>query len=186
MPVEGTPLVIPTSHNLLSAPGVTSRAPEYFTDPLYWNPHRWGNGESATIDEQKEEKTDYGYGLISKGANSPYLPFGSGRHRCIGEQFAYVQLGAITVALVRTLKLKMPEGVEGVPDTDYSVSINQGVTASPHHLRRILFMANPIAVPFFKASRKADGSMGKTKESFTVMILCSHFLIAMGHLHLAH
>ena len=191
MPVEGTPFVIPTSHNLLSAPGVTSRAPEYFADPLYWNPHRWGNGESATIDEQKEEKTDYGYGLISKGANSPYLPFGSGRHRCIGEQFAYVQLGAITVALVRTLKLKMPEGVEGVPDTDYSVStISQGVTASPHQFRRILFMANPIAVPLFKASRKADGSMGKTKECFTVMILCSHllfaFLFATSHLHLAH
>jgi sterol 14-demethylase len=130
MPVEGTPFVIPTSHNLLSAPGVTARVPEYFPDPLDWDPHRWDNGGSAAVDEQKEEKTDYGYGLISKGTNSPYLPFGSGRHRCIGEQFAYMQLGAITAALVRSLKLKMPDGVKDIPDTDYSVRIFQRFAAS--------------------------------------------------------
>ncbi|PGH06593.1 hypothetical protein AJ80_08152 [Polytolypa hystricis UAMH7299] len=121
MPVDGTPYVIPTSHNLLAAPGMTSRMAEHFPDPLLWNPHRWANGGVPTEDDpEAEEKLDYGYGLISKGGNSPYLPFGSGRHRCIGEQFAYVQLGTILVALVRAIKFKVPEGHTQFPDTDFS------------------------------------------------------------------
>jgi sterol 14-demethylase len=124
MPVDGTPYVIPTSHNLLAAPGVASRMPEHFPEPLKWDPHRWENNSGVVVDVSKEEKIDYGYGLVSKGGNSPYLPFGSGRHRCIGEQFAYVQLGTILAAFVRAMKLSKPEGVqEVVPETDYSVSL---------------------------------------------------------------
>lgn len=127
MPVEGTRYVIPTTHNLLAAPGVTSRTPSHFPEPLRWDPHRWEepttNGATTpNKEEEEDEKIDYGYGIVSKGANSPYLPFGSGRHRCIGEQFAYVQLGTITAALVRAMKFKKPEGAKDVPETDYSVS----------------------------------------------------------------
>ncbi|KAE8349415.1 cytochrome P450 [Aspergillus coremiiformis] len=118
MPVDGTPYVIPTSHNVLSSPGVTARSEEYFPDPLEWRPHRW-DGTIAPSSED-EEKVDYGYGLVTKGTNSPYLPFGAGRHRCIGEQFAYVQLGAVTAALVRLFKFRNLPGVESIPDTDYS------------------------------------------------------------------
>lgn len=121
MPVDGTPYVIPTSHNVLSSPGVTARDQEFFPKPLQWNPHRWD--EVAQPNTEDEEKIDYGYGLVSKGTNSPYLPFGAGRHRCIGEQFAYVQLGAITAALVRTFKFCNMPGVNDVPGTDYSVSL---------------------------------------------------------------
>ncbi|KAF7596185.1 Lanosterol 14-alpha-demethylase [Aspergillus hancockii] len=118
MPVEGTPYVIPTSHNVLSSPGVTARSEEHFPNPLEWNPHRWDEVIAASSEE--EEKIDYGYGLVTKGTNSPYLPFGAGRHRCIGEQFAYVQLGAITAALVRLFKFRNLPGVENLPETDYS------------------------------------------------------------------
>ncbi|GAD96008.1 14-alpha sterol demethylase Cyp51B [Paecilomyces variotii No. 5] len=120
MPVEGTPYVIPTSHNVLSSPGVTSRTPEYFPDPLDWNPHRWDDENAAAAEKEDEEQIDYGYGLVSKGTSSPYLPFGAGRHRCIGEQFAYVQLGAITATLVRMFKFRNLPGVKAVPETDYS------------------------------------------------------------------
>ena len=58
--------------------------------------------------------------MISKGASSPYLPFGAGRHRCIGEQFAYVQLGTILAMLTRLIKVENVEGKEGVVGTDYS------------------------------------------------------------------
>lgn len=120
MPVEGTPYVIPTSHNVLSSPGVTARSDEHFGKPSKWNPHRWDQALAA--DTEDEEQIDYGYGLVNKGTNSPYLPFGAGRHRCIGEQFAYVQLGAITAALVRLFKFQNLPGVQDIPNTDYSVS----------------------------------------------------------------
>ena len=123
MPVSGTLWVVPTSHVLMASPGVTSRVAEYFPRPLEWEPHRWDEGNTLKpIDEEEDEKIDYGYGLVSKGAGSPYLPFGAGRHRCIGEAFAYVQLGTITASLVRMFTLRNQKGVEGVVDTDYSVN----------------------------------------------------------------
>ena len=120
MPVEGTPYTIPTSHVLLAAPGVTSKSPEYFPNPSHWEPHRWDAGSSEKVDEE-DEKIDYGYGLVSKGASSPYLPFGAGRHRCIGEQFANVQLGTITATMVRKFKFSQAVEAKEVVGTDYSV-----------------------------------------------------------------
>ena len=122
MPVEGTPYIIPTSHVLLAAPGVMSKTEEFFPNPADWEPHRWDVGEQQKLVEEGET-IDYGYGMVSKGASSPYLPFGAGRHRCIGEQFAYVQLGSITATMVRMFKLRDPKGVEGLVGTDYSVSL---------------------------------------------------------------
>lgn len=130
MPVEGTPYVIPTTHNVLSSPGVSARSEEFFPKPLHWNPHRWDEAP-VTQEDEDEEKIDYGYGLVTKGTNSPYLPFGAGRHRCIGEQFAYVQLGTILVALVKQFKFTSTPGSTGIPDTDYSVRTPQLPYANP-------------------------------------------------------
>jgi sterol 14alpha-demethylase len=121
MPISGTKFVIPTTHTLLASPGCTSRDAEYFPNPLLWDPHRWDVGSGGVIGtDVEEEKFDYGYGLISKGASSPYLPFGAGRHRCIGEQFAGVQLLTITATMVRMFKLRNVDGKKDVVATDYS------------------------------------------------------------------
>ena len=131
LPVDGTDYVIPETHWLLAAPGVTARSDEHFADPAAWDPHRWdapaakAEGAAATAGAAvaDEDMIDYGYGMVSKGTASPYLPFGAGRHRCIGEQFAQLQLGTILVALVRHFKWRAPEGQVGVVPTDYSVSL---------------------------------------------------------------
>jgi sterol 14-demethylase len=129
MPIEGTPYVIPTTHVLMAAPGTTSRMDEHFPDCLRWEPHRWDESPSekykhlsptTSKDSIAEEKEDYGYGLVSKGAASPYLPFGAGRHRCIGEQFAYVQLQTITATVIRDFKFYNVDGSDQVVGTDYS------------------------------------------------------------------
>lgn len=123
MPVPETQYVIPPSHNLLATPGFTARNEKYFPDPMNWEPHRWSQPMTSSVKEDaNDEKVDYGYGVISKGGHSPYLPFGSGRHRCIGEQFAYVQLGTILATIVRLMKWKNPENLGDVPETDFSVS----------------------------------------------------------------
>ena len=124
MQVEGTPYTIPTTHVLLAAPGVTSKTSSHFPEPDLWEPHRWDAGSALhgtnKESEQEGDQVDYGYGLVSKGASSPYLPFGAGRHRCIGEAFAYVQLGAILAEFVRTFKLRTLDGKNSVVGTDYS------------------------------------------------------------------
>lgn len=113
---------IPTTHTLMSSPGVTARQEAYFPEPLTWEPHRWDEGHPLQFTGLgvEEEYEDYGYGMVSKGASSPYLPFGAGRHRCIGEQFAYVQLQTVLATFVRLVRLTNLEGRTGVVDTDYS------------------------------------------------------------------
>lgn len=130
MSIEGTRFVIPTTHTLLAAPGVTSRTQDFFPEPMLWEPHRWDEKPAEKYthlspthvkESETEETEDYGYGLVTKGAASPYLPFGAGRHRCIGEQFAYVQLQTILVTLVRDFRFYNREGREGeLVGTDYS------------------------------------------------------------------
>ncbi|UZP33418.1 hypothetical protein NXS19_001234 [Fusarium pseudograminearum] len=41
MPVPGTKYVIPTSHTLLAAPGVSATDSAFFPNPDEWDPHRW-------------------------------------------------------------------------------------------------------------------------------------------------
>ena len=143
-PTSTKSYVIPTNHRLLAAPGVTSRQSEFFPEPMLWEPHRWDEGHPLAYVApnlgEKEEMIDYGYGMVSKGASSPYIPFGAGRHRCIGEQFAYVQLGTILASLVRLLKLETVDGKGGVVDTDYSSLFSRPIApATVKWQRRNLF-----------------------------------------------
>ena len=130
MQVEGTPYTIPTTHSLLATPGMTQRNAAHFPEPMLWEPHRWdekpaekyaGLIPAHTKTDVPEETEDYGYGLISKGAASPYLPFGAGRHRCIGEQFAYVHLQTILATLIREMRFTGLPGHESeIVETDYT------------------------------------------------------------------
>ncbi|KAF8754120.1 cytochrome P450 [Rhizoctonia solani] len=77
-----------------------------------WDPLRWLDPTGAAAqagslyNDENGEKVDYGWGAVSKGTESPYQPFGAGRHRCIGEQFANIQLGTILATIVRRMELR--------------------------------------------------------------------------------
>lgn len=113
IPVPETTYVIPPGRILLASPQATARDEENFTSASEWLPHRWSTeaeSEDGIFDAAETSS-------ISRGARSAYLPFGAGRHRCIGEKFAYVNLGAIVATLVR--EFRFFEGGE-VPETDYA------------------------------------------------------------------
>lgn len=109
----------------MAAPGVSQMDPRIWQDAKVWNPARWhdekGFAAAAMAQYSKAEQVDYGFGSVSKGTESPYQPFGAGRHRCVGEQFAYTQLSTIFTYVVRnfTLKLAVPK----FPETNYRVSL---------------------------------------------------------------
>ena len=121
LPIAGTNWVVPPSHVLLAAPATMGMSDEYFPNAEKWDPHRWES--IADPKDEEKEKMDYGYGLVSTGADSTYLPFGAGRHRCIGEHFANLQLTIVLIVMVRDFKLSNVDGKKGVVATDYSVSI---------------------------------------------------------------
>lgn len=118
--VDGTPYVIPRGHVVIATPATSARESRYFQNPMKWDPHRWDTRNA--IDDEEEDLEDQVNGPSwSKGSGSPYLPFGAGRHRCIGEQFAYLQMSVILATLVRNFKFRNVDGVKGVPQTDFSV-----------------------------------------------------------------
>lgn len=114
MPVPNSNYVITPDKVLVASPIVSHLSEEYFPAAKVWDPHRWD-----TRIEVEEEMVDYGYGVISKGTKSPYLPFGAGRHRCVGEKFAYVNLCTIIGTMVRNFKFSTLDGKTWVPPTDY-------------------------------------------------------------------
>ncbi|KAK4210066.1 14-alpha sterol demethylase Cyp51A [Rhypophila decipiens] len=118
--IPGTRYVINTDKVLLSSPMVTALSDEYFPDAKSWNPHRWDQREDENA--QDKETIDYGYGAVAKSSTrSPYIPFGAGRHRCIGEKFAYLNLGVIVATILRDYKLSNVDGRVGVvPATDHT------------------------------------------------------------------
>ena len=72
--------------------------PTIWNAPEEWDPSRWSDPNGVAARAYKEyldedgEKTDYGFGAVSKGTESPYSPFGAGRHRCTGEHVSPVPL----------------------------------------------------------------------------------------------
>ncbi|KAI0145522.1 cytochrome P450 [Xylariaceae sp. FL1272] len=117
MPVPDTDFVITPDKVLLASPIVTHLSEEYFPNATTWDPMRW---DRESRSDGAEETVDYGYGAISKATRSPYLPFGAGRHRCIGEKFAYTNLVTIISTLNHHFKFSTIDGKEWVPPTDYT------------------------------------------------------------------
>ncbi|UKZ65992.1 uncharacterized protein TrAtP1_007176 [Trichoderma atroviride] len=109
--VPGTPYVITPDKVLLSSPLVTALSNEFFPNAQKWDPHRW---------RSLEKETDTSDDSIFKGARSPYLPFGAGRHRCIGEKFAYLNLSVIVATMIRNFRFFLLDESGNLPQTDYS------------------------------------------------------------------
>jgi sterol 14alpha-demethylase len=87
---------VPAGALLGATPAISNRIPEDFPDPDAFAPARYA--------EPRQED------LINRWT---WIPFGAGRHRCVGANFAMIQLKAIFSALLRewTFELAQP------PDT---------------------------------------------------------------------
>lgn len=114
--VPGTSIVVPKGHHVLVSPGYAHTSERFYEHADDFNPHRWDDVKSNGQDNAGE--VDYGFGKVSKGVSSSYLPFGGGRHRCIGEQFAYVQLGTILSTYVYNIRWTLKGNK--VPNVDYT------------------------------------------------------------------
>ncbi len=76
---------------LAVSPAVSNRMPEYFPDPERFDPGRYRPG-------REEDKQAFAW-----------LPFGAGRHRCVGAPFAMVQLKAVFSVLLRRYRFELAQ-----------------------------------------------------------------------------
>jgi len=123
-PSKDSQYIVPKGHYVLASPAVSQVDKSLWLQPEEWMPSRWTDPEGQAqaafkqYTDENGEKIDYGFGAVSKGTESPYQPFGAGRHRCIGEQFAYLQLGIVISTVVRNIEMRIPGGV---PPPNYHV-----------------------------------------------------------------
>lgn len=88
--------VVPKGHYVLASPSVSQMDPRVWKDAQRFDVSRWTDPDGVAAQafkayaDENGEKIDYGFGAVSKGTESPYQPFGAGRHRCIGEQVGYL------------------------------------------------------------------------------------------------
>ncbi len=73
------------------SPAVSNRMPECFPDPERFDPERY-------TDARGEDRQLFAW-----------IPFGAGRHRCVGSAFAMMQLKAIFVDLLRNYRFELAQ-----------------------------------------------------------------------------
>nr|GEX09856.1 sterol 14-demethylase [Tanacetum cinerariifolium] len=101
---EGKNYDIPKGHIVATSPAFANRLPHVFKDPDTYDPDRFSPG-------REEDKVS--------GAFS-YISFGGGRHGCLGEPFAYLQIKAIWSHLLRNFELEL---VSPFPETDWNAMV---------------------------------------------------------------
>jgi sterol 14-demethylase len=118
---EKTGHEIPKGHHLCAVPGVTQVDSTYFNEPLKYNPMRWVDLDDPVhrMEQGDDANVDYGFGAVGISSKNPFLPFGAGRHRCIGEQFGYLQIKTILATMIRLFDFELESG-KGVPKSDYT------------------------------------------------------------------
>ncbi|KAG5733202.1 Lanosterol 14-alpha demethylase [Termitomyces sp. T112] len=137
-PGEDQTYIVPKGHFVMASPAVSQTDPRVWKDALNWDPYRWSDPEGVaaqafeTYEDKLGEKVDYGFGAVSKGTESPYQPFGAGKHRCIGEQFAYLQLGTIVATIIRHMEIR----IDAVPEHNYHTMITMPKTPRTISYRR--------------------------------------------------
>ncbi|MFB6888511.1 cytochrome P450 [Kitasatospora sp. NPDC056327] len=106
VPVELGRYLIPAGTELLYSLTALHRDPALYPDPLSFRPGRW-YGPDGTAGAQGAP----GGGANGSGvARQAFLPFGAGKHKCIGEAFAWAEL---TVAAAVVLRRWRPTAVPG-------------------------------------------------------------------------
>ncbi|MBA4022301.1 MULTISPECIES: cytochrome P450 [Mycobacteriales] len=103
------------------SPAISNRLPEDFPNPDAFDPDRY-------LEPRQED-------LVNRWT---WIPFGAGRHRCVGAQFAIMQLKAIFSVLLQNYEFEMAQ-----PSESYKND----------HSKMVVQLAQPCKVKYRKRSR---------------------------------
>ena len=100
---------VPEGASVAVSPAVSNRMPEHFPEPERFWPDRYAPG-------REEDRRLFAW-----------IPFGAGRHRCVGAAFAMIQLKAILGSLLRAceFELAQPPGSYANDHTKMVVQLKQ-------------------------------------------------------------
>ena len=106
---------IPAGHFICVSPSAIHRREDVWSNPNAFDPERFTRPDAA--DAHKFS----------------YIPFGAGRHKCIGESFAYLQVKSIVATLNRLFEFEL---AGAPPAGDYTSMIALPTNYSIRYRRR--------------------------------------------------
>ena len=98
---EGEELIVPKGQIVSASAAVANRLPHVYKDPDAYDPDRFAPGRSE----------DKAAGALS------YISFGGGKHRCIGDAFAYLEIKTVWAHLLRNFELEL---VSPFPENEWN------------------------------------------------------------------
>ncbi len=125
--LEFKDLTVPEGNYICAAPCVSQLDETAFPHPHKFDPSRY------TGLEENGEWSLSGVDTVQKSARGYNLPFGAGRHRCIGEGFAGVQVKTIVVAMLKEFEIRLDGSF---PQKDYTQLIVLPVKGSKLLLKK--------------------------------------------------
>ena len=120
--------VVPKGNQVCVSPTATSRLEEEWEDPYTFKPERF-----LKRDEDGNTVVTTGEHL-ERGGKFKWVPFGAGRHRCIGFEFAQIQIRAVWSKLIREFEFELPNGK--VPEVNYRTMIHTPLDPRIKYRRR--------------------------------------------------
>ena len=108
---------VPAGKLVAVSPAISNRMPECFPDPDRFDPERYAEG-------REEDRQNFAW-----------IPFGAGRHRCVGAAFAMMQLKAIFSEVLRHYEFELTQPHESYRN-DHSKMVVQIAQPARARFRR--------------------------------------------------
>lgn len=102
----------------MASPNFSHMLPNVFTNPTAYDPDRFA------APREEDKKRPYSF-----------IGFGAGRHACIGQNFAYLQIKAIWSVLLRNFDFEL---LDPVPAADYNSMVVGPMPCRVKYTRRKL------------------------------------------------
>jgi sterol 14-demethylase len=146
---------LPRGTWLLLSPTVSQRIPSLFKDPNRFDPERFSP-------PREEDKRDFAF-----------IPFGGGRHKCMGNAFALLQVKAILAILLRKYEFELYGDPIG--------SNFQGLVVSPTEPCRLRYKRRrEVEVAKTTSVAKATARTVRPYRVVTDLDLCQGHAVCMG------
>jgi sterol 14-demethylase len=102
-----------------ASPAISNRIPEDFPDPDAFRPDRYNKPEQADV--------------VNRWT---WIPFGAGRHRCVGAAFAQMQIKAIFSVLLREYNFEMAQPADSYHNDHSKMVVQLARPAKVRYRRR--------------------------------------------------
>jgi len=148
---------IPRGTWVLISPTVSHRIPELFRDPDAFDPDRFAP-------PREEDKRDFAY-----------VPFGGGRHKCMGNAFALLQIKAILAILLRRYDFEL---VNPEVESDF-----QGLVVGPKQPCRVRYRRRESAVRGAQVGAVVKAPVGAPEKRYRISVdldLCQGHAACVG------